>query len=98
MTYYVTTIIFYLLVNFAMIESKTTLENWYHPLDPYHITIIIPVWVTVLWYFMFARKMVKLQNLDVSKWRIDVKSVADKIHDFADRLVRKHSSKSAGIF
>ena len=77
--------------------GETVLENWYHPLDPYHITIIIPIWVTVLWYFMFGRKMVKLQNLDVSKWRVNVHSVAERIHNFADRLVQKHSPKSHGF-
>ena len=52
----------------------------------FQITLLIPLIGTILWYIFFTKEIVNLQNLEISKWRIDLEKVARILRKFADNI------------
>ena len=65
---------------------KTILENPYAPFDPFHIVLVLPLAGTIIWYIVFYKRIIRLQNLELFHWRVDVQKIARMIRKFADSI------------
>ena len=48
--------------------------------------ILIPIVSTIIWFLVFWKRIVKLQNLPVYKWRVQIDKICENITNFAEKL------------
>ena len=69
---------------------KTFIEYPYAPFDPFHIVLVLPLAGTIIWYIVFYKRIIRLQNLELFHWRVDVQKVARIIRKFADQIAKSN--------